>query len=91
MFCAGAVGWGFVIAATLVGAVGTLAGTDAGGVTFGACGAGAGVGVGAGAAATFGCSVATPAGTRKGLLVNGQTTFEPALMPRTSTRRGGFV
>lgn len=42
-------------------------------------------------AARFEDEAVTLPGTRKGRCVYGQTTLEPADIPRTSTRRGGFV
>jgi len=81
----GAEGCGLFMAATVVGATCTV-GLTVGATIFGVSGAGAG----GGAEATF-CSPAAAAGTRKGLFVNGQTTLDPALIPRTSTNRGGEV
>lgn len=77
------------IAATFVGPL--TGGTEllTGAVVWPA-GDGVGAVTGEGAAASLG-SPAAADGTRKGLFVNGQTTLEPALIPRTSTSRGGFV
>ena len=97
----GALGFGWVGATGgLLESAGVLeatfvAGGDAAtvlGVEGRGCGAAAGFGCGAGvgAAATAGASIAA-AGTMKGFWVKGQTTFDPADTPRTSTKREGVV
>ena len=83
----GAAACGLVMAATVAG---SLAAPWLGAVVvLGTTGA-TGVGTGTGAPATFGAEVAAD-GTKNGLFVKGQTTLDPALMPRTSTSLGGFV